>query len=106
MSEDQESRDAVDPRFTLSRHAALKIRREGCILVLPERAIRVGGSGGEIMQLCDVGRTRGEILHAMKTRYPATPEITEEVDRFLDEMVELGGLVSTDTIAGTEAASR
>jgi len=76
----------------LSRHAALKTRPDGDVLVLPERAIRLGGSGGEILRLCQGGRSRSEIVAEMRARYPETPEIETEVDHFLAEMLELGGL--------------
>lgn len=93
-----------DPHFALTRHAALKRRREGVVLVLPERAMRLGGSGGEIMQLCESGRSRGEILAELHARYPArseqdASEIEAEVDRFLAEMVELGGLTRSVSAA-------
>ena len=80
----------------LSRHADLKCRAEGDILVLPERAVRLGGSGGEILRLCD-GRHRGDgIVSAMRERYSESPEIEAEIVAFLDEMFELGGIVLLD----------
>lgn len=85
-------RPGAVPRFDLSRHAALKSRTGGDVLVLPERAIRIGGSGGEILRLCEGGRSRDEIVREMKARYPETAGIESEVDRFLAEMLELGGV--------------
>lgn len=79
-------------KLRLARHAALKRRADGDVLVLPERAIRVGGSGGEIMRLCEDGRSAEEVVDAMQARYPETPGIEQEVTRFLAEMLELGGL--------------
>jgi len=79
--------------LALSRHADLKTRAEGDVLVLPERAIRVGGSGGEILRLCDGERATEEIIEEMHRRYPQTEEIDREVMIFLDEMIELGGIV-------------
>ncbi|MBJ20280.1 MAG: PqqD family peptide modification chaperone [bacterium] len=84
--------ETTEPLFDLSRHAALKTRADGDVLVLPERAIRIGGSGGEILRICEGGRGRDEIVAKMRERYPETPEIETEVDRFLAEMIELGGL--------------
>ena len=91
-----------DARFDLSRHAALKSRTGGDVLVLPERAIRIGGSGGEILRLCEGGRSRDELVREMKARYPSatdigstdigSTDIEREVDRFLSEMLELGGI--------------
>ena len=85
----------LDPsqRLALSRHADLKSRAEGDVLVLPERAVRLGGSGGEILRLCD-GLHRGDaIVTAMRDRYPESPEIEAEIFAFLDAMFELGGIV-------------
>ena len=83
----------LDRPITLWRHAALKTRRDGDVLVLPERAIRLGGSGGEILRLCSEGRTGRQIIAAMCSRYPETEGIDTEVIAFLDEMLALGGLV-------------
>jgi len=87
--------------FDLSRHAALKTRRDGDVLVLPERAIRIGGSGGEILRLCQGGRGRDAIVAEMRERYPDTPGIEVEVDHFLCEMLELGGLTRVPLEAET-----
>ena len=84
-----------DGRLVLSRHAALKSRDDGDVLVLPERAIRIGGSGGEILRLCDDGRDAAQIVREMIARYPDTPasELEAEIERFLGEMLQLGGVV-------------
>lgn len=81
-----------DPRYALSRHADLKHRAQGDVLVLPERAIQLSGSGGEILALCDGTRTRDEIVRVLGERYPGTAGLAEEVERFLAEMSGLGGL--------------
>lgn len=94
-------RKSNDDLFDLSRHAALKTRADGDILVLPERAIRIGGSGAEILRVCRGGRGRDSIVAEMQSRYPDTPEIESEVDRFLGEMLELGGLERTAVETGT-----
>jgi pyrroloquinoline quinone biosynthesis protein D len=84
----------LDRRLVLTCHADLKSRRDGDVLVLPERAIRIGGSGGEILRLCDGDRSTGEIVGEMQARYPETPEIESQVMTFLAEMLDLGGLVA------------
>ena len=83
-----------DPKecLVLSRHAALKHRHHGSVLVLPEHAIRLAGSGAEILALCDGARDRASIHQALEARYPGTEGLAAEVDRFLAEMVEMGGL--------------
>ncbi len=85
-----------DARYALSRHADLKHRTQGDVLVLPERAIRLSGSGGEILALCDGTRTRDEIVEVLGERYPGTAGLAEEVERFLTEMSGLGGLAFDD----------
>jgi hypothetical protein len=80
----------------ISRHADLKTRRDGCVLVLPERAIRLGGSGAEILRLVGEKCKVESILGALRERYTESSdsyEVTSEVLRFLEEMLELGGLV-------------
>ena len=85
-----------DPHYALSRHADLKHRAQGDVLVLPERAIQLSGSGGEILALCDGTRTRDEIVRVLAERYPGTAGLAEEVERFLAEMSGLGGLALVD----------
>jgi len=80
-------------RVMLSRHASLKTRAEGDILVLPERALRIGGSGAEILRLCERESTGQSIIEAMRARHPDASGINADVLSFLAEMVELGGIV-------------
>ena len=83
----------VSRALGISRHADLKTRKDGSILVLPERAIRLGGSGAELLRLLRVDRTVVSVLTTMRDRYPDTPEISEEVLGFIEEMLGLGGIV-------------
>lgn len=90
---------SFDPtrRLMISRHASLKSRAGGEVLVLPERALRVGGSGGEILRLCESrsgeGLTGESIVEAMRARYPDTRGVDAEVLAFLSEMFQLGAIV-------------
>lgn len=64
------------------------------MLVLPERAIRVGGSGAEILRLVAEKRTVESILSAMRERYPDSAdrrEMAAEILGFL-EASEIPGL--------------
>ena len=79
--------------IALSRHAALKRRTQADVLVLPERAIRLAGSGAEILMLCDGERCAEDITQVLCARYPESDGIRYEVNRFIAEMIELGGLV-------------
>jgi hypothetical protein len=78
--------------LALSKHADLKKRAEGDILVLPERAIRIRGSGGEILRLVIEGGTAHSISIAMRERYPEAFEIESDVHEFLEQMLEVGGI--------------
>lgn len=84
----------LDQQITLSPHAALKTRADEEILVLPERAIRLRGSSGEILRLCKERRSARDVIAEMQLRYPNTPQIGAEVGRFLSEMLETGGLIT------------
>ena len=77
----------------LSKHADFKTRRDGYVLVLPERAIRIGGSGAEILRLVEQGRSARFVLTEMGDRYPDSPDVAAEVPRFLEEMLSLGGIL-------------
>ncbi len=92
----------LDPtrRLALSRHAELKTRFHGDVLVLPERAIRLGGSGAEILRLCGGGRSADAIVAALRERYPERPELEREVLGFLARMLDLGGLVEPEAAPG------
>ena len=96
-----------DPKecLALSKHADLKHRHHGSVLVLPEHAIRLAGSGAEILGLCNGQRDRSAIHEALAARYPDTEDLAVEVDRFLTEMTEMGGLesVAPNTTASTTA---
>lgn len=91
-------------RIALSRHAALKRRPQGDVLVLPERAIQLSGSGPEILALCDGTRTADAIAALLAERYAGEKGIEAEVDRFLAEMTRLGGLEGH--APGSEAAAQ
>lgn len=99
MTQPGEKTEQGDVRLDLARHAALKTRPGGDVLVLPERAIRVAGTGGEILRIVQGGHRRAEILEEMRRRYPGTPEIDAEVEAFLAEMLELGGIARVDASA-------
>ena len=83
-------------RVVLSPHAALKRRAQGEVLVLPEQAIRLGGSGAEILRLCEAPHTSAEIATILRSRYPEASGVEDEVARFIEEMTSLGGLVRVD----------
>ncbi len=62
------------------------------LVVLPERAIRLGGSGAEILAACDGERDVEQVAAALRARHPAVPGIERDVLDFLWEMERLGVL--------------
>ena len=94
----------LDSMIVLSRHAALKVRDEQVILVLPERAMHLRGSSAEILRLCVGPRTGHEVLAMMRSRYPGDPQIDEQVAAFLSEMLTRGAL-ETDSPGSSHQTS-
>ncbi len=94
--EGRDEREANPVRLRLSRHAALKQRGPADVLVLPERALRLGGSGGEILRLFDRPRTQDEVVAAMRGRYAGADsgpaDVASEVARFIAQMERAGAL--------------
>jgi len=93
-----------DERFVLSRHAALKRRAASEIVVAPERAIRLGGSGGEILRAFMQATAPSDVAAALQARYPESREVGAEVERFVDRMVRAGILVRPGARGGTAPA--
>ena len=57
---------------------------------MPEGAIRLKGSGAEIVALCDGNRTVEEILAALKIKYPSSSldQLESETLEFLKALRE------------------
>ncbi len=62
------------------------------VVVLSERAVRVGGSGREILALCDGARTGSDVARAMAARHPDEAGVEDAVHDFLEEMARAGVL--------------
>jgi pyrroloquinoline-quinone synthase len=62
------------------------------LVVLPERAVRLGGSGREILALCDGTRSHEAIAVLLRERHPYQPALEADVFEFLERMEELGVL--------------
>ncbi len=88
--------DAVEratSRPRLADHALLRDEPDGSqVVVLSERAVRVAGSGREILALCDGERTGKDVALAMRERHPEAERVGDDVHDFLDEMAEAGAL--------------
>ena len=85
---DAVERAGVQPR--LVPHAQLRHEGEEVLVVLPERAVRLGGSGEEILALCDGQRSALDVADEMTRRHPDAAAVVTDVHAFLDEMHRLG----------------
>ncbi len=63
-----------------------KVRRH-FILLLPERAVLLGDTAAEILQLCDGARTAAELIEVLQRKYPGA-ELRADVVEFLREAVK------------------
>ena len=63
---------------------------EAPTLVMPEGAIRLKGTGAEIVGLCDGSRSLGEILKLLKSKYPSANagELERDTLDFLNQLRE------------------
>ncbi len=88
--------DAVEratSRPSLVSHALLrKEEDESHVVVLSERAVRVRGSGHEILSLCDGQRTGSDVADAMRARHSEAANVADDVHDFLEEMARAGAL--------------
>ena len=88
--------DAVEratSRPRLAGHALLRDEPDGSqVVVLSERAVRIAGSGGEILSLCNGERSGNDVALAMTERHPQALRCAEDAHDFLDEMAAAGAL--------------
>jgi len=88
--------DAVEratSRPRLTDHALLRDEPDGGqMVVLSERAVRIGGSGCEILSLCNGERTGNDIALAIGQHHPETPRAADDAHDFLAEMGRAGAL--------------
>ena len=88
--------DAVEAacrRPSLSPHAMVREEEGATMVVLPERAVKLGGSGREILDACDGERSRDAVARLMRDRHPEIDGIVDDVHEFFDAMEKLGVLV-------------
>ena len=62
------------------------------MVVLPERAVKLGGSGREILNACDGKTSRDAIARNLSARHPEVDGIVEDVHEFFASMEKLGVL--------------
>jgi hypothetical protein len=84
--------EASGARLRLSRHAQARLEDAEPMVVLPERALRLRGSGPELIALCDGRRSAAEIAEAMRERHPEAASAWDDAHDFLAAMREQGVL--------------
>ena len=74
-------------RPVLARHVRLVFSpaRQRHVLLHPETVVVLGGSGADILALCDGRHTVAEIVAELGARYQSVPD--DEVRRFLTRLV-------------------
>ena len=72
-------------------HAMLREAKAGrpAVVVLPERAIELSGTGPAILGLCDGIRSGMEIAAIMSGLHPTSPSVEDDTHRFLESMKHL-----------------
>ncbi|RFS81774.1 pyrroloquinoline quinone biosynthesis peptide chaperone PqqD [Actinomadura spongiicola] len=87
MPSDASWRPALD-RSVMLRYDRV---RDADLLLMPERAVRLSGTGGRILRLCDGSRTVADIVTELGRSYPDAP-LADEVPAFLDRIRAEGWL--------------
>jgi pyrroloquinoline-quinone synthase len=87
--------EAAHDKPRLSPHAQLRDDPDGAMLVLPERAVKVGGSGSEILDLCDGETMTRDIAAAFAAKHPDAENASDDAHDFIDEMRRAGVLEVT-----------
>ncbi|WP_067462251.1 pyrroloquinoline quinone biosynthesis peptide chaperone PqqD [Actinomadura macra] len=65
--------------------------RDADLLLMPERAVRLSGTGGRILRLCDGSRTVDGIITELRRMFPDAP-LSDEVPAFLERVRAEGWL--------------
>ena len=87
--------DAVEAAHaipSLARHALPRLDDPEPMLVLPERALKLGGSGREIVDLIDGTRTAAGVAAILAERHRHQTGIAADVHEFIGELAKLGAL--------------
>jgi coenzyme PQQ biosynthesis protein PqqD len=85
--------EAAHARPRLSPHALPRFDDDEPMVVLSERAVKLGGSGREILELCDGTRSTLAIVDRLSERHPQEPRLAEDVHHFVEQMAKLSVLV-------------
>ncbi|MFC4053557.1 pyrroloquinoline quinone biosynthesis peptide chaperone PqqD [Actinomadura syzygii] len=87
--------DSADPAWRPTLDGSIVLRydrvRGADLLLMPERAVRLSGTGGRILRLCDGSRTVDGIIAELAETFPDAP-LDAEVPVFLDRVRARGWL--------------
>lgn len=85
--------DASSWRPVLARSVVLRYDRvrDADLLLMPERAVRLSGTGGRVLRLCDGSRTVAGIVAELSEAFPGAP-VEREVPEFLERVRAKGWL--------------
>jgi pyrroloquinoline-quinone synthase len=84
--------EAAGLRPRLASHALLRLEDAEPMVVLPERAVKLSGSGPEILSLCDGARSVLEIAETMRARHPDLPRVWDDTHDFVAALRRQGVL--------------
>lgn len=64
------------------------------LLLIPEGALRLKGPSRRILELCDGGRSLGDVIRQLQAEYPSaeSSQISQEVTTFLQALQEKGAI--------------
>ena len=57
--------------------------QEAYVLLYPEGMVKLNGSAGEILAVCDGERSVAEIIRALTEKFPEVPDIETDIIDFL-----------------------
>ena len=86
--------DSVETACDCPRRVSHAMMREAtagrpAVVVLPERAIELSGTGPAILDLCDGTHSGIKIAEIMSERHPTSPSAEDDTHRFLESMKQL-----------------
>ncbi|MDP0926814.1 M50 family metallopeptidase [Paracoccus onubensis] len=90
--------------ISLTKGVAKVKRRNTTVLISPEdgKSLRISKPAEALIPLLAEGTDRATLMQTLAERYPGTPRITRQLDRFLTQLRE-AGLLETDTLARPES---
>ncbi len=84
--------EAAGLRPRLTSHALLRLDDSEPMVVLPERAVKLTGSGPEVLALCDGARSVLEIAEELRARHTDLPRVWDDTHDFVAAMRRQGVL--------------